>query len=220
MPEKPFYSKDFRTTWSHWDDLNFLLDNATSGTFLCLGAGAPACSGSRSCRRVSPHPVKPQPIAPAGEETWWAALAAAAVWIVSLVQKSERTPLWKPQGNFQTLIGRRIKWAQKVLFWCQQGKRIKERWVRDLGRAGSRVTHSLRAARCTGRPRHMAVSSGAPWRGPAFLPGLGCSEVFTWALWSWGGSEKSGKLGTDKTRIRHAKLCSKSKTENLFVGRS
>lgn len=101
----------------------------------------------------------------------------------------------------------------------QQGKHTRERWSGDSGRDGSRLSHSLWTARCPGSPRHIKVSFGAPWHGPTFTPGLVCSGVFTWTLRSRGSWEECGKVGTDKSCIRHAEFCSKSKTENLFVGR-
>lgn len=114
----------FWTTWSQWDNLDFALDNTTSWSFLFLkaGVGVSVLSSSQSCCRVSSYPWSRSLLRWLGKRRdgqGCCLLQAAScfIWLISLVQKSEKRPLGKPQANRQTLMGKRIKWTQKALFW-------------------------------------------------------------------------------------------------------
>lgn len=133
----------------------------------------------------------------------------------SPAQVSERRPL-QPQEDFPNLWEKELK----ALFGLTGAKTGN---MSSRGKVGT-VGEALPGCFIPCGPQRGALEVLGALRSPLGHPDAGEPSCrpgeFTWTFQSLGSLEECGRLGMSETCIRHARSCSQSKTENLFVGRS
>jgi len=152
-----------------WDNLNFVLGNTTCWSYLFLERRSRSASIAGAVGVVAVPPLLHQ-LGKRCHDQGCCVLQAAGdfVWFLPLVWKSERRQLAKPQENFWTLMGRRIKWAQKALFWLTGASR------KNISGRGEAGTVGETASSCPIPCRQQgALDVLGMWKSPLGLSGMG-----------------------------------------------